>query len=126
LAGAAAKCPPESLDAARCRCRGQFSHRNAAEQSQATVSGRWHAFTSNWRELTRYNPPFHLPVSARFHQQTKMEQNNKQMERLPLHAEDEERIAKLATEIKRDEFFFAFALVWLAAWIVMLLYAIFA
>jgi hypothetical protein len=40
--------------------------------------------------------------------------------------EDEERIAKLATEIKRDEFFFAFALVWLAAWIVVLLYAIFA
>ena len=63
---------------------------------------------------------------ARFHQQTKMEQNSKQMERLPLRAEDEERIAKLATEIKRDEFFFAFALVWLAAWIVVLLYAIFA
>ena len=55
-----------------------------------------------------------------------MEQDSKQMERLPLHAEDEERIAKLTNEIKRDEFFFAFALVWLAAWIVLLLYAILA
>jgi hypothetical protein len=55
-----------------------------------------------------------------------MEQDSKRMERLPLHAEDEKRIAKLATEIKGDEFFFAFALVWLAAWIVALLYAILA
>ena len=55
-----------------------------------------------------------------------MEQNSKQMDRLPLPAEDEERIAKLSTEIKRDEVFYAFALVWLATWIVMLLYAIFA
>ena len=55
-----------------------------------------------------------------------MEQDSKRMDRLPLHAEDEERIAKLTNEIKRDEFFFAFALVWLAAWIVLLLYAILA
>jgi hypothetical protein len=55
-----------------------------------------------------------------------MERNSKRMQRLPLHAEDKERIAKLATKIKRDEFLFAFALVWLAAWIVFLLYAIFA
>jgi hypothetical protein len=48
------------------------------------------------------------------------------MERFPLHAEDEERIAKLPIGIKRDEFFFAFALVWLATWIVLLLYAILA
>jgi len=54
-----------------------------------------------------------------------MEQNSKQMKKVPLHAEDEERIAKLATETKRDEFFFACALVWLVAWIVFLLYAIF-
>jgi hypothetical protein len=101
-------------------------HRNAAEQNKTTVSSGWHAFTSNWRDVPRYNPPFHLPVSAHFHQQTEMEQNSKQMERCPLHAEDEERIAKLTTEIKRDEFYFAFALVWLAAWIVVLLYAIFA
>jgi hypothetical protein len=103
-----------------------FHHRNATDQNKATVSGRWRAFTSNWRDVPRYNLPFHLPVSARFHQQTNMEQNSKQMERLPLHAEDEERIAKLGTKIKRDEFFFAFALVWLVAWIVVLLYAIFA
>jgi hypothetical protein len=55
-----------------------------------------------------------------------MERNSKEMERLPLHAEDEEQISKLATKIKRDEFFFAFALVCFSAWIVFLLYAIFA
>ena len=53
-----------------------------------------------------------------------MEQDSKRMQRLPLNAEDEEQIAKLSIGIKRDEFFFAFALVWLAAWIVLLLYAI--
>ena len=55
-----------------------------------------------------------------------MEQDSKRMERLPLHAEDEERITKLSSGIKRDQFFFAFALVWLAIWIVALLHAIFA
>jgi hypothetical protein len=55
-----------------------------------------------------------------------MKQDSKRMERLPLHAEDEERVANLPIGIKRDAFFFAFALVWFAAWIVALLYAIFA
>jgi hypothetical protein len=49
-----------------------------------------------------------------------MEQDSKRMERLPLHAEDEQRIDKLSIGIKRDGFFFAFALVWLAAWIVLI------
>jgi len=54
-----------------------------------------------------------------------MEQDSKRIEKLPLHAEDEERIARLSIGIKRDTFFFAFALVWFAAWIVVLLCAIF-
>lgn len=55
-----------------------------------------------------------------------MKQDSKRMEKIPLPAEDEERIAKLYIGIKRDEFFFAFAMVWLAVWIVALLYAILA
>lgn len=53
------------------------------------------------------------------------QRNSKRIARLPLHAEDEERVAKLATKTKRDEFLSALALVWLAAWIVLLLYVIF-
>ena len=36
------------------------------EQKPTAVSGRWRAFTSNWREVTRYDPPFHLDVSVGF------------------------------------------------------------
>jgi hypothetical protein len=32
------------------------------EQKRTAVSGRWRALTSNWREVTRYDPPFHLDV----------------------------------------------------------------
>ena len=60
-----------------------------------------------------------------FTSRPKMEQDSKRIEKLPLHAEDEERIARLSIGIKRDTFFFAFALVWFAAWIVVLLCAIF-
>jgi hypothetical protein len=32
--------------------------------ARTAVSGCWRAFTSNWREITRYDPPFHIDVSV--------------------------------------------------------------
>ena len=67
------------------------------------LSGCWRAFTSNWREVTRYDPPFHLDVSVGFtckqayvRAQTKMEEHRKRLETLLLDTEDFELIAKLA------------------------------
>jgi hypothetical protein len=55
-----------------------------------------------------------------------MEQNRKLLKRLLLDAGDNQRAAKLATKIKRDEFFFTLSLIWLAVCIVVSLYLIIA
>ena len=36
------------------------------EQNLTAISCRWHAFTSNWREITSYNSRFYLDVSVGF------------------------------------------------------------
>ena len=52
------------LVADRDAVRNAGADRGAAgvEQKRTAVSGRWLALTSNWREVTRYDPPFHLDV----------------------------------------------------------------
>ena len=36
------------------------------EQKRFAVRDRWRAFASLWREVARYDPPFHLDVSVGF------------------------------------------------------------
>src|SRR6185436_5919284 len=94
---------------AGCRARragnaGADCGHESVERKQTALSGRWHAFTSNWREITRRNPRFsssclgrlHLQAGVRARGQTKMEEHRKRLETLLLDAEDFELIAKLA------------------------------
>ena len=78
----------QATDAARCRriyhraaesgarCRRLVSRdgnavgadcgHESVERKQTAVSGRWHALTSNWREITSYNSRFYLDISVGF------------------------------------------------------------
>ena len=45
------------------KCFADRGH-EGEEQKRTAVSGCWRAFTSNWREITRYDPPFRLDISV--------------------------------------------------------------
>ena len=55
----------EAIDRAR-RAGNAGAHRGheSVEPGRTAVSGRWHAFTSNWRELTSHRPRIARPGSA--------------------------------------------------------------
>jgi hypothetical protein len=44
----------------------QTAKRPHSRGANARGTDRWRAFTSNWRAITRYEPPFHLDVSVGF------------------------------------------------------------
>ena len=47
----------------RMRAGADCGH-ESVEQKRTAGSGCWRAFTSNWREITRYDPPFRLDISV--------------------------------------------------------------
>jgi hypothetical protein len=71
------------------------------------VNDLWRAFTSNWREVTRCAPPFHLNVSAGFlckaGVRANMEEHQRNRETLLRGAEDCELIARLLAVIRMSE-----------------------
>ena len=73
---------------------------NCRNRLTSWIASRWRAFTSNWREITRYEQPFLLDISVGFickaGVRAKMEEHRKWLETLLLDAEEFELIAKLA------------------------------
>jgi hypothetical protein len=71
------------------------------------ANDRWRAFTSNWREVTRCAPRFHLDVSAGFickaGARANMEDHRRWLESLPLNAKDFALITKLLAVIRMTE-----------------------